>query len=346
MNLNKFFILIAAVAVTSFTGCKSSSSADTSVQKTFSRDLFAMDTYMSVRSYGGDESALDSAESCIRDLENKLSATISGSDVSSINSGGGKPVDVSDDTAAILRKAVETGKITGGALDVTAYPLVMEWGFTTGSYKIPSQERIDSLLTCVDYRKIVLNGNTVTLPDGMLLDLGALAKGYTGDKVIETLRKNGADAAIISLGGNVQAFGEKPDGSAWKVAVRDPFTPENDMCTIEIGEKAVITSGNYERCFTGDDGKVYWHIIDPADGFPADNGIVSATIIGDDGLTCDALSTAMFVEGLEGACELWKNDRSYDMILVTDDSRIFYTEGIADSFTNLTSMPAEVIPVD
>ena len=176
-------------------------------------------------------------------------------------------------------------------------------------------------------------------------DFDTLA-GYTGDKVIETLRENGADAAIISLGGNVQAFGEKPDGSAWKVAVRDPFTPDNDMCTIEIGEKAVITSGNYERCFTGDDGKVYWHIIDPADGFPADNGIVSATIIGDEGLTCDALSTAMFVEGLEGACELWKNDRSYDMILVTDDSRIFYTEGIADSFTNLTSMPAEVIPVD
>ena len=118
------------------------------------------------------------------------------------------------------------------------------------------------------------------------------------------------------------------------------------MCVIETGEKAVITSGNYERRFTGNDGREYWHIIDPADGYPADNGIVSATIIGESGLDCDALSTAVFVRGLEGAESLWRSSMSYDMILVTDDKKIYYTEGVADSFSNLSDMQAEVIRRD
>lgn len=340
---NRYFIPLLAASLL-MTGCSASGSAKNTAS--YSRDIFAMDTYMSVRTYGGGETALDAAENRIKDLEAKLSVTIPDSDVSRINSGGGKPVEVSSDTLAIAKKAIEAGDLTGGALDVTAYPIVREWGFTTGNYKIPSADRLKELLPCVDYRRISIGDCSVALSADQQLDFGALAKGYTGDEVIAELRKNGADAAVISLGGNVQTFGKKPDGSPWKVAVRDPFSPEKDMCTIEIGEKAVITSGNYERCFTGEDGKNYWHIIDPADGFPADNGIVSATIIGDSGLTCDALSTAMFVKGLEGASELWRNDRSYDMILVTDDAKIYYTEGLIGVFTNTSDMPSEVISGD
>lgn len=346
MNFSKTLPLLtsAALLLASLSACGKASSDES--DKAYSRDIFAMDTYMSIRAYGGGESALDAADECIRSLENKFSVTLPESDVSRINSSSGEPVEVSADTAAVLRKAVETGRLTGGALDVTAYPIVKEWGFTTGNYRIPSQECLNELLRSVDFTKLLLDADSVTLPEGMQLDLGALAKGYTGDKVVESLRENGAASGIISLGGNVQSFGEKPDGSPWKVAVRDPFAPETDMCTITIGEKAVITSGNYERCFTGEDGKSYWHIIDPADGFPADNGIVSATIIGDEGLTCDALSTAVFVMGAERAADLWNKDRSFDMILVTDDKKILYTEGIADSFTNLSSMSAEVITID
>ena len=323
-------------------GCGSSPSAKEE-NRTYSRDIFAMDTYMSIRAYGGDESALDAAEERIRQLEAELSVTKPDSDVARINASAGSPAEVSEDTALIVKKALETGSLTGGALDVTAYPLVKEWGFTTGDYHIPSQESIDELLVNVDYGRIEMSGSTVAVGTGQQLDLGALAKGYTSDEVIRILRDNGTDAAIISLGGNVQSFGTKPDGSAWKVAVRDPFSPENDMCVIETGEKAVITSGNYERCFTGDDGREYWHIIDPADGYPADNGIVSATIIGGSGLDCDALSTAVFVKGLEGAESLWRSSMSYDMIIVTDDRKIYYTEGVADSFSNLSGMPAEVM---
>ncbi len=346
--MKKLSLLSLAVSAALLcTACgRASSSESTASPEAYSRVVFAMDTYMSIKTYGGGNAALNAAEERITGLEKELSVTDSGSDIARLNSADGKPVEVCEDTLAIIKKAVETGDLTGGALDVTAYPVVREWGFTTGEYKIPAQEKLGELLANVDYKRISVNGSSVTLGEGQELDLGALAKGYTGDEVVKTLRENGAVAGIISLGGNVQSFGERPDGGPWRVAVIDPFFPDKDMCIVEIGEKAVITSGNYERYFTGDDGKTYWHIIDPADGCPADNGIVSATIIGDVGLECDALSTAMFVAGTEKAVEIWRSDPHYDMILVTDDSKIFYTEGIAESFRNTSSMPAEVIALD
>ena len=342
MKIKSCMLTLLSAVVAAACGCGSAASSGRD-SKAYSRDIFAMDTYMSIRAYGGGESALDAAEERIRTLEAELSVTSDKSDTAAINSSAGSPAEVSEDTLTIVKKAVEMGGITGGALDVTAYPLVKEWGFTTGDYHIPEKQRIDELLKNVDFGRISIKGDTVAVGDGQQLDLGALAKGYAGDEVVSALRDNGSDAGIISLGGNVQAFGEKPDGTPWKVAVRDPFAPETDMCVVEIGEKAVITSGNYERCFTGEDGNSYWHIIDPADGYPADNGIVSATIIGDSGLECDALSTAMFVKGLDGAVSLWRSSASYDMILVTDDRTIHYTEGIADTFSNLSGMTAEVI---
>ena len=337
------FSLCAAMIISAGSGCGAKPSDTT--PEAVSRTVFSMDTYMSIKCYGGGEAALDAAEERIRSLEGTLSVTAENSDVSRINSNAGKPVEVSADTLAILGKAVDAGERTGGALDVTAYPLVREWGFTTGEYKVPSQEELAGLMKNVDFRRITVEGSSVSLGSGQALDLGALAKGYTGDEVVKTLRENGAEAGIISLGGNVQSFGKKPGASEWTVAVRDPFSPEKDMCTLNIGEKAVVTSGNYERFFTGEDGKTYWHIIDPADGCPADNGVVSATIIGDSGLDCDALSTAMFVAGTEKAAEIWRSDPYFDMILVTDTGKIYYTGGIS-GFRNMSGMEAEVLSVD
>ena len=144
----------------------------------------------------------------------------------------------------------------------------------------------------------------------------------------------------------MQALGTKPDGSDWKIAVRDPFSPEQDMCMIEVSDKAVITSGNYERCFTADDGKVYWHILDPSDGYPADNGLVSVTVIGDSGIDCDALSTALFVAGYDKAVDFLRSESSYELILVTDDKKLYYSEGLSECFTDLSDMGAEVIDLD
>ncbi len=309
-----------------------------------SREFFAMDTYMTMKAYGdGAEKALNAAEFRILDLEGELSVTDNDSEISALNNADGKPVTVSDDVAVILRKAREIGNKTGGAMDITLYPIVKEWGFTTGDYHIPSAETLSGLLENVDYSRVDISGNAVTLPADFQVDTGALAKGYASDEAIRLFRENGVDSGIVSLGGNVMALGAKPDGSNWRVSVVDPFAPDTDMCILGIRDKAVITSGNYERYFIGEDGKLYCHIIDSSTGCPAESGLVSVTVIGECGLECDALSTALFVLGYEDAVGYWREYGGFDMILVTDDEKIFYTSGIADSFTNVSDMNAEVI---
>lgn len=326
------------------TGCSEKKPEDSQAH---TRDLFAMDTFMTMKAYGDNaEQGLSAAAEEITTLEKLLAVTDENSDISRINNSSGKPVEVSEDTAAILSAGISYGDLTGGALDITVYPVLREWGFTTGEYRIPESGELKELLERVDYKQVRVEDGRVTLPGDFMVDAGSLAKGYTSDKVIGILRDSGVESAVVSLGGNVQTLGKKPDGSQWKVAVKDPFAPEKEMCIVSIDEKAVITSGSYERYFTGEDGNNYWHIIDPSDGRPADNGLVSVTVIGDIGLMCDALSTALFVCGTEGAEELWRQQQDFDLILVTDDHRLLITEGIEDSFTNIGSMETEVLRLD
>lgn len=326
------------------TGCSEKKPEDTQAH---TRDLFAMDTFMTMKAYGDNaEQGLSAAAEEITTLEKLLAVTDENSDISRINNSSGKLVEVSEDTAAILSAGISYGDLTGGALDITVYPVLREWGFTTGEYRIPESGELKELLERVDYKQVRVEDGRVTLPGDFMVDAGSLAKGYTSDKVIGILRDSGVESAVVSLGGNVQTLGKKPDGSQWKVAVKDPFSPEKEMCIVSIDEKAVITSGSYERYFTGEDGNNYWHIIDPSDGRPADNGLVSVTVIGDSGLMCDALSTALFVCGTEGAEELWRQQQDFDLILVTDDHRLLITEGIEDSFTNIGSMETEVLRLD
>lgn len=339
-------ILIYAACAVSFTGCGMRSNS--SVAENYSdRNVFAMDTFMTIRAYGDNcEEALQSAEEKIKYLESIFSVTIEGSDINKINNSHGNAVEISPETSEILGEAVKICGETDGALDITLYPVLNSWGFTSDDFRIPEPKEITELLEYVNYSKICVNGRNVTIPDGFQLDLGAVAKGYTSDAVADILRENGVESAVINLGGNIRTFGEKPDGSLWKIAVRDPFDTENDMCVIETREASVVTSGNYERFFEDTDGQRYWHILDPLDGFPADNGLVSVTVIGESGLYCDALSTALFVMGEDMAVDFWRKNQDFNMILVTDLHKILYTDGIEDCFENFTEMPAEVIRRD
>lgn len=344
MNRKIAAVLLCVPLIPGLSGCQAGEmiSADTPL----SRDFFAMDTFMSVKAYGpGAEKALGRTEERIKQLEDELSVTMEESDISRINSGG--EVKVQADTADIIRKALGFCEMTDGALDITLYPVLRAWGFTTGEYRIPEESELTELLGRVGYSQVVTDGDTVSIPEGVMIDLGAIAKGYASDCAADIMRECGVTSALINLGGNVQTVGTKPDGNPWKVAVRDPYSPDRDMCIVEVSDKAVITSGSYERFFTGEDGKDYWHILDPEDGYPADNGIVSATMIGSSGMMCDAFSTAMFAAGTERALSFWKeNDTDIDMILVTDDKRILCTEGISGCFTNISDMQAEVISRD
>ncbi len=306
--------------------------------------FIAMDTYISLTVYGENaETAAKAAKEEILRIDTLMSAVNPDSEVSKINAMAGETVTVSDDTEKVIRAALKTAEKTDGALDITLRPVITEWGFTTGEYKIPDGETLNNLLKKVDYRSVRVGDNTVFLPFGEQIDLGAAAKGYAGDKAISVLKDYGVESAIVSLGGNVQALGAKTDGKKWNIAVKNPFVENSvssisNICILGLKDAAVVTSGNYERYFEGEDGKRYHHIIDPSDGYPADNGIVSATIIGKTGLECDALSTAVFVMGAEKAEKLWREKGGFEMLLVTDDKRIIVTEGLSDVFTNLSDM--------
>lgn len=308
------------------------------------QSIFAMDTYMNLRAYGkqAEESLALSCEK-IGELERLFSVTKEGSDIWRINHANGEFTEVSADTASILRTAIQIGEETQGALDITLYPVLKEWGFTTRNYQIPEKERLKMLLSYVDYRQIALQGTQVWIPKGVEIDFGALAKGYTSDRIVEILKENGVKSALINLGGNVHTIGTKPDGSLWKIGIRNPFESSGEMCIFSTADQAVITSGNYERYFVGEDGIAYWHILDAKDGYPADNGLVSVTIIGENGVYCDALSTALFVAGREEAAAYWRDKQDFEMILVTEEKKIFITEGIEANIKNVSEMTMEII---
>ena len=290
--------------------------------------IFAMDTVMELRIYG-EETFMTQAEARISELESRLSVTVEGSEIYQLNQTGTGTL--SEDAAELLSRALDLCVRTNGALDISLYPVIRAWGFTTGDYQVPSEEKLASLLARVDHSKIQLDGRAAQLPEGMEIDLGSVAKGYTGDQVLVLLRQKGVSSALLNLGGNVQALGAKPDGTRWNVAVQDP-AGEGYLGTLEIEDQAVITSGGYERYFE-QDGNIYWHILDPATGKPAKNGLTSVTVVGDSGLVCDGLSTALFVMGAERAAEFWRAASDFEAIFVNEQGNITITEGLETIFT-------------
>lgn len=305
--------------------------------------LFAMDTYINLTAYGPNaEAALDLAEARIRELENLWSVTDEGSEIYAANHSGGAAVSVSADTEELLLFALDMAGETGGALEPTIYPVLTAWGFTTDSYQIPAQEELDRLLKLVDYEAITLTDNTVTVPDGMMLDLGAVGKGYAADETAAILRENGVESALLDFGGNILTVGSKPDGTPWRVGVRDPDS-DGTLGMLEVIDQSVVVSGGYEKYFVGEDGERYWHIIDPETGRPARSGLVQAAIVSQESRLCDALSTAIFVMGLDEAVDYWQARQDFDMLLLTDDREIYLTEGLRGAFTPWADHPVHIL---
>lgn len=291
-------------------------------------EFFAMDTYMTVRAYGGGDAVSD-AEKLIFELEKKLSVTDTESEISRLNCEG--ETEVSKETAELISEALSLCDRTGGALDISVYPVTRAWGFTTGEYRIPSDEELETLLKLTDYKKITVEGGLVRIGGGMLIDLGAVAKGYAGDSAVKLLRERGVTSALLNLGGNVQCLGRKPDGSLWKIGIQNPLG-SGYIGVLECEDRAVVTSGGYERYFE-EGGRTYWHIMDPKTGAPARSGLISVTVVGESGLKSDGLSTALFVMGKEKAASLWREIGGFEAIFVSESGEISVTEGLVSSFT-------------
>lgn len=335
-KLINLFLIFSSIFL--FAGCSQTQETPQTINNNPSSvDIFAMDTYMNLKAYGENaDKVLNLAQDEITDLESLLSVTDPNSDIYKINSGDYSSYSPNEQTYDLILKSLEYCCQTDGALDISIYPVLKEWGFTNSKYKVPEQQELDKLLKTVDYTQIKAENGCITVPQGFEIDLGAVAKGYTSDRVISLMKENGIESGIVNLGGNVQTLGTKPDGSLWNVAVRNPFD-DSGLCALQIKDKAVITSGNYERYFIGDDGKKYCHIINSEDGRPVDNGIISVTVIGENAVQCDAFSTALFVMGRDKAINFWKEQGGFDMIILTNDKKIYYTSTLKDSITNTSS---------
>lgn len=299
-----------------------------------SRDIFAMDTYMNVTAYGvGANEAVRRAEEEIERLDSLLSTGDQNSEIYQINQNGGGIL--SEDIAYLVERSLDLYQSTNGAFDIAIYPVMKAWGFTDDNFRVPEEEELQELLTLTDVNDISYDSRTKEISfqkEGMQIDLGGIAKGYTSARIMDIYRECGIKSGLVNLGGNVQALGTKTDGSKWRVAVQNPQDTDQYIGVLSIQDKAVITSGGYERYFE-QDGKTYHHIIDPKTGYPAENGLISVSIVTADGTLADGLSTSVFIMGKEAATEYWRaHSDEFDMILMTDDRKIYVTEGIANSF--------------
>ena len=310
------------------------------------KQLFAMDTYMEFTAYGkNSEKAVDAAIEEVQKLDAMLSAENSKSEVYALNEQGN--LQATDDLAELILRGKEIYQETDGLFDDTIYPVMKLWGFPTGNYHVPTAAEVQKKLALVDGNKVEIQPRDsdekgrdskektkfVTLGADQQIDFGGIAKGYTGQKLAELFQEYGVSSALVSLGGNIQAIGTKPDGSSWKVGIRDPKGGQQDYIgVLSVENQAVITSGGYERYFE-EDGKTYIHIINPRTGYPADGDLLSVTIVSRDGTLADGMSTALYIMGYEKACQFWRQHREeFNVILVTDDGKIHISENLKENF--------------
>lgn len=300
-------------------------------EKKSSTSFNAMDTFMTIQAYGKkSDKTIEKAKKLIFQIEQNISTTNPDSDLYKLNHG--ENISVSEDTLTLTNYSLSFAKKTNGAFNPALYPITSAWGFTTGDYKVPSEARISELLGFTDYTKIKVQEKTVNLELGMALDFGAVGKGYAGDQTLQLFHENGITSALLDLGGNIQALGKKSDGSEWNIGIKSPWTGKA-AAALKVADKAIITSGGYERFFTADDGQNYIHIFDGKTGRPVNNGIAGVTIIADSGLYADALSTTMFVMGLDEAISYWKNSSDFEMIIFTETQDLYFTEGLTPKFS-------------
>lgn len=312
-------VLLTALGLTS---CASESSPS-------SASFQAMDTLMSLKVYGSADTC-EQLQNKITELDSSLDATDEKSEIFRLNTE--KSVVVSKDTAALLTESLSLCDQLDGCFDLTVYPAVQAWGFTTGDYRVPTDSELKTLSDKIDYTAVTLSDDSrVSLPENVMLDLGAVAKGYAADVSRTILADSKAQAAVLNLGGTICLYGKKPDGSRFTVGIADPENPAGYFGYLSCDDTTVATSGGYERYFEHG-GKRYIHILDPATAAPVDNGILSVTIVSDSGAFADAASTALFVMGLDKATQYCRSHPGFDCIILTDDKSLYLTEGVYDDF--------------
>ena len=348
-----FYLILCTVLVCPmllFTGCGNITDADTSTtgNQPISISSIKLNTAVQITIYDSqDKALLDDCLALCDKYELIFSRTNEKSELYKLNhrkdvsdgdfstdgqttpypvSGTADTWHISEDLAALLSEGLDITKESDGAFDIAIAPLTSLWDFTAEDPRVPDDAAIQKALPLCSSDGVTIDGQDITLPsDDIQFDVGAIAKGYIADRLKDFLMKKGVKSAIINLGGNVLCIGSKPDGTPFKIGIQKPFADRNETeAVMDITGKSVVSSGIYERCFK-QDGKLYHHILNPQTGYPYDNGLIAVTIISDQSVDGDALSTTCFALGLEDGMKLAESLDDVQAFFVTSDYEIHYT---------------------
>lgn len=297
---------------------------------------FKLNTVVKVTIYDSkDKTLLSEAMELCDKYEKIFSRTRPDSEIYKLNAGTLPQEDgyyiLSDECAELIEKGLDYSEVSEGAFDITIEPVSSLWDFTSGEKNVPNEQDVAEAVKRVGYRDVELQGNKIRFKkEGMGIELGAIAKGYIADEMKEFLLSKGVESAIIDLGGNVLCIGERPDGEPFRVGIQKPFAERNEtLGTTEVRDRSIVSSGIYERYFEKD-GQFYHHILNPQDGYPIENGLVSVTIVSERSVDGDALSTTCFSLGLEKGMELIDGMQDVHAVFITEDGEAHFSKGFEE----------------
>jgi thiamine biosynthesis lipoprotein len=326
--LKKIFIILL-LSTLLLSGCVNNNDS-----KTFSNQALLLDTTVTITLFEDNKEAFEKSFELIEYYENMLSSHKEMSDIYKINHSNGDLVSVNEITIELIKKAKEYSILTNGLFDISIGSLIELWDINNkddGSTP-PSQSDINNAINFTGNDKVKILNNSIQLDAGVMLDLGGIAKGFIADKVAQNLVEMGIERGIINLGGNVFVLGSKVDGSDYRIGVQDPDDNRGDyMGVLSVSNQSVVTSGIYERYFITD-GVHYHHILDPFSGFPSNNDLKSVTIVSELSVDGDALSTSVFLLGVDKGLKFVEDLKNIDAILITKDNKVYCTSGINDVF--------------
>ena len=291
--------------------------------------FFALDTYNTLRVWEGEGEHVGECVRLVHAYEALFSRTLPDSDIGRINRAAGRYVTVSPQTAELIAIAQHYSQLSDGAFDISMGAVSRLWDFSNRQQgQLPAPAAIADALSHVDYRQISIEDRAVRIQPGMVLDVGSIAKGYIADRLADTLRTYGYTSAMIDLGGNIYALGQRPDGQPWRVGIQGPFEQRNQsVAVLSVENASVVTSAIYERYFMLDD-ILYHHLLSPVDGYPARTGIEAVSIIAPRSVDADALSTCLFVLGVERGQALIESLPDTEAIIIPDHGKALLSSGL------------------